>query len=286
MEGFAGLVGRGVARHGDRPLLTWYDDERSERVELSWRTFGNWVAKVANLLAGELGVAPGDRVGAVLVDHWQAATVLAGCWLAGAGVVAVDPGAAPHAKRAALAGCEAAFVREEWVAEVDGLPGPGRLVALTADLLGRGDRDLGGALPFARAVAAMPDRFAGEAADPDPAVDGAGMAALLADAAALAGEAGLGDGDRLLSGLGLLDRRGAVAGLLAPLLAGAGVVLQRAPDPASLWRRAAQERVTVAVLDPGQAAALPPADPGLDLRVRALLAPAPDGWRRLRAGPP
>ena len=156
MEGFAGLVGRGVARHGDRPLLTWYDDERSERVELSWRTFGNWVAKVANLLAGELGVAPGDRVGAVLVDHWQAATVLAGCWLAGAGVVAVDPGAAPHAKRAALAGCEAAFVREEWVAEVDGLPGPGRLVALTADLLGRGDRDLGGALPFARAVAAMP----------------------------------------------------------------------------------------------------------------------------------
>ena len=61
---------RQIGRYGDKPLLTWYDDHRDERVELSYRTFGNWVAKTANLLVDEYGAEPGDRVG-VLADHWQ-----------------------------------------------------------------------------------------------------------------------------------------------------------------------------------------------------------------------
>src|SRR5215218_5600419 len=124
------------ARHGDKPFLTWYDDDRGERVELSYRTFDNWVAKTANLLADELGAGPGDRVGALLADHWQTPIVLAACWRAGVGVVALDQGGAPE-------GLAAAFVREELLAgATDALEGT-PLVALTADLLGRAAHDLG-----------------------------------------------------------------------------------------------------------------------------------------------
>lgn len=43
------------------PLVTFYDDATGERVELSARTFDNWVAKTANLLQDELNAGPGDR---------------------------------------------------------------------------------------------------------------------------------------------------------------------------------------------------------------------------------
>jgi uncharacterized protein (TIGR03089 family) len=260
-------------RYGDKPFCTWYDDRRDERVELSYKTFDNWVAKTANLLADELGAEPGDRVGAVLADHWQTPVVLAGCWRAGVGVVALDPGApGPPAT-----GLVAAFVWEEHLAAaaaaLEGVP----LVAVTADLLGRTSRDLGRALGFARVVAGMGDRFA---AGPDPgaALGGGGetasMGDLLARAADLATRTGLTDTDRLLSGRRLLEADGAAAGLVAPLLCGAGVVLVNGLDPARFWKRVADERVTVAVLDPGQTAAVRAAgDPtGPDRsRLRVLL---------------
>jgi uncharacterized protein (TIGR03089 family) len=298
---FGGLAERQAARYGDKPFLTWYDDARGERVELSFKTFDNWVAKVANLLVDELGVERGDRVAAVLVDHWQAAVVLAACWRAGAGVVAVDPDATPAARTAALGGVAAAFVREEWIAEVAAGPGGAGLVALTADLLGRSERDLGTALRFARAVPTMPDRFLADPGDPpaealtvpptpppspadatapEPAGEGATMAGLLAEAARLVERTGLGEGDRLLCGLGLLRPAGAAAGLLAPFGAGAGVVLARELQPDRFWKLVADERVTVAVLDPAQAEALRAAGPppaGADSRLRMIAWVPADG---------
>src|SRR5512133_1269924 len=161
---FGLAAGRQAGRYGDTPFLTWYDDRRGERVELSFRTFDNWVAKTANLLVDELGAGPGDRVGALLVDHWQAPIVLAACWRAGVGVVALDPGR-PGPPPGGLA---AVFVREELLAgaaeALEGTP----LVALTADLLGRATHDLGRALSFSRVVPTMADRFD---AGPDPAGD-------------------------------------------------------------------------------------------------------------------
>jgi uncharacterized protein (TIGR03089 family) len=315
---FTAMAERQPARYGHKPFLTWYDDARGERVELSFRNFDNWVAKIANLLAGELGVEPGDRVAAVLVEHWQAVAVLAACWRAGAGVVAVAPDAGPAAVAAALEGAAAAFVREEWVAQAAAAAGRGTtLVALTADLAGRSERDLGAALRFARVVPSMGDEFpgdtdppaeafrlvpapavagaapagaaattaaAGEAAGPPSgAGEGAGEAArgggeaagpagaarsgaitmawLLGEAASLVGRTGLSEGDRLLSGRGLLSTGGVVAGLLAPFGAGAGVVLVRTFEPARFWRLVADERVTVAALTPAQAGALLAAGP-------------------------
>jgi acyl-coenzyme A synthetase/AMP-(fatty) acid ligase len=62
-----------------------------------------------------------------------------------------------------------------------------------------------------------------------------------------------------------------VAGLLAPFLCGAGVVLVGGLDPARFWKRVADERVTVAVLDPDQAAAVGDAGSDTGGRLRVLL---------------
>jgi uncharacterized protein (TIGR03089 family) len=312
---FAALAERQPGRYGDKPFLTWYDDARDQRVELSFKTFDNWVAKTANLLVEELGAGPGDRVAAVLVDHWQTAVVLAACWRAGAGVVAVDPDAGGAALAAALGagGVAAAFVREDRVAEAAGVleaaPATPVLVAITADLAGRSEHDLSAALNFTRAVPSMGDLFAapadppGEAlrvapasaptGGPDPTGGAAGgevatMGELLEEAARVAGGTGLHDRDRLLSGLPLLTPAGAAAGLLAPFGSGAGVVLASAFDPARFWRRVADERVTVAALSPAQAASLLAAGPPpgeLDRsRLRAVTCPHAPVAEALRTG--
>jgi hypothetical protein len=88
------------------PFLTWYGDGR---VELSYATFGNWVAKTANLLRDGWDVQPGDPVGVDLPPHWQGVAVVFGIRLAGAVVgdgpvrfvwrdgVVVEPGGADYA---------------------------------------------------------------------------------------------------------------------------------------------------------------------------------------------
>jgi len=258
---------RQIGRYGDKPFLTWYDDHRDERIELSYRTFGNWVAKTANLLVDELGAGPGDRAG-VLADHWQAPVLVAACWRVGLGVVALEPGepAPPE--------LVAAFVHEELLDDVM-IASTTPVIALAADPLGRAGRDLGRASNFSRIVPSMGDVFA-DAADPPgdalTAPDGtATMDGLLERTAALAARTGLGEADRLLSGRRLLTVAGVVAGLLAPLAGGAGVVLVHGLDPARFWKRVADERVAVAVLDPGQAAAVLDAGPETGSPLRVLV---------------
>jgi uncharacterized protein (TIGR03089 family) len=259
-------VERLTGRSGDKPFCTWYDDHTDERVELSYRTFGNWVAKTANLLVDELGAEPGDQVG-VLAGHWQVPVLLAACWRAGLGVVKLDPGGP-------VPPLVAAFVHEERLADAP-VPEATPVVALTADPLGRPGRDLGRAQNFSRIVPSMGDVFDADTGPPGEALtaraETATMDQLLERAAALAARTGLGDSDRLLSGRSLLTPAGAVAGLLAPLACGAGVVLVNNFDPARFWRRVADERVTVAVLDPDQAATLrdaaPPPSDASPLRV-------------------
>ncbi len=264
-----------TGRYGDKPFITWYDDHRDERVELSYRTFGNWVAKTANLLVDELGAGPGDRVGAMLADHWQTPIVLAACWRAGTSVVVLAPGSPDPPPN----GLVAAFAREEHLELAGGPLGGTVVVALAADLLGRSQRDLGRALSFSRLVPTMGDVFEG---GPDPegeALTVGGEAVTMADllerSAAMAERTGLSDADRLLSGRPLLTAGGAVAGLLAPFTRGAGVVLVAGLDPARFWKRVADERATVAVLEPAQAAAVRgvgPPPPDLDSsRLRVLV---------------
>jgi uncharacterized protein (TIGR03089 family) len=269
---------RQTGRYGDKPFITWYDDHRDERIELSYKTFGNWVAKTANLLVDELGARPGARAG-VLADHWQAPVLVAGCWRAGVCVVDLESGGpGPSGGRQAPSRTPpdlvAAFVHEQRLDDI-AIPPNTPVLALAADPLGRPGRDLGRAQNFSGLVPSMGDVFDAAADPPGDALIAGGESAtmddLLARTAALAARTGLGTDDRLLSGRRLLSAGGVVAGLLAPLACGAGVVLVHGLDPARFWKRVADERVSVAVVDPGQAAAVLDAGPATGSRLRVLV---------------
>src|SRR3712207_5978996 len=74
-----------------RPRVTWYGPG-GERIELSGKVLGNWVAKTANLLVDELDVEPGGTVGVDLPTHWRAVVWLLAGWAAGAQVVVAPVG--------------------------------------------------------------------------------------------------------------------------------------------------------------------------------------------------
>lgn len=232
------LLAGALRRDPAGPLLTYYDDRTGERAELSAATLANWVAKTANLLVDDVGLAAGDRVAVLLPAHWQTAAVLFAAWAAGA-VVGTDP-----------AGAAAAFGTVGRVADAAAAGVP-ELLALPLAPLGRGfDGDPpAGARDFAAEVRAQADRFAGPPVPADaPAVDtGDGTvtgADLVEVARRRAAELGLADGDRLLTVLPWAGPADWVDGLLAPLAAGATVVLSPDPDLDRLRDRAAAERVT------------------------------------------
>jgi len=307
----ADLVERQMGRYGDKPFLTWYDHDRGERVELSYRTFENWTAKVANLLVEEVGAGPGDRVATVLGGHWRGAAIAFACWRAGVCLVPVDVDAPAEAVAARLraTGCEVAFVGAWRLGEVAERLGrePGRpaLVAVGASLLGRpaasrapGDA---GVLDFSLAVPGMGDMFdggdtsggddallAGDGRDDGPLT----QEDLLAWGVDTTAGLGLGDTDRVLAGLPAHQALGTVTGLVAPFLAGAGVVVEQTFQPGAFWKRVADERVAVAVLGGDQVESLlddeAGAASGLDLgRLRAvacdldrLPGPLASAWER------
>jgi len=239
----ADLLAEAVRADAGRPLITFYDDATGERVELSVATFANWVAKTANLLQDDLAAQPGDRLALLLPAHWQTAVWLLAAF--SAGVVAV-PGGDP-------AGADLV------------VSGPGSLGAALAcggERVALALRPLGGRFPqppsgftdYAVEVPSQGDRFTPYApVGPQAAAlelpggelltAGEVLERARAEAAAL----GLAPGSRVLSGLPYDDWPGLAAGLLAPLAAGASVVLCRHLDqagPGTLERRRREERVT------------------------------------------
>jgi len=65
------------------PLVTYVDQARSERTELSATTLANAAAKIANALRDAYDLEPGALVALLLPLHWQLAAWLAGSWTAG-----------------------------------------------------------------------------------------------------------------------------------------------------------------------------------------------------------
>jgi uncharacterized protein (TIGR03089 family) len=232
------LLAQALARDPARPLLTYYDDGTGERAELSATTLANWVAKTANLLQDELALSPGDRVAVVLPTHWQTAAVLLATWAVG-GVASTEP------EEAAVAFTDVPRLPRVLAAQ------PGDVAALSLAPLGRGLAEPAeGALDFAKVVRVQADRFSPyvPVADDALAVDDDGGllsgAELVAEARRRAAELGLHMTDRVLSVLPWRDPADWVDGLLAPLAAGASLVLCAHPDPAELLHRAEAEQVT------------------------------------------
>jgi uncharacterized protein (TIGR03089 family) len=229
------LLAAALRRDPAGPLVTFYDDRTGERVELSASTLDNWVAKTANLLCDGAGLGQGDRAAVLLPPHWQTAAVLLGCWAAGLAVATEAVGA------------DVTFAAADRADEALGT-GAADVYLLSLAPLGARLREVPpGAQDYAAEVPGYGDHFPGGRVTPvTPALyAGAaetGHADAVAAATARAAELGLGPGGRLLV-VGS-PRTGALDWLLAPLAAGASVVLVRGADPAALPRRAADERIT------------------------------------------
>ena len=223
-----------------KPLITFYDDATGERIELSGATFGNWVAKTANLLRDECDVEPGAPVAVLLPAHWQTAVALCAIWSCGAEAVA-DP-----------AGAEVALAD---AGTLEAAAGAGLVVGFSLDAFGQG---LGDALPkgavdYATEVRVHGDHFDPLTPVPDdaPALAGADVASVVATARSRAAELGLGADDRVLSTAAwpLATSGGLVDGFLAVLAAGASLVQVRHPA-GDQERRAGTEKVTRLIAPP------------------------------------
>jgi uncharacterized protein (TIGR03089 family) len=239
------LLATVLRREPAAPLITAYDDATGERVELSATTFANWVAKTANLLQDEFDVGPGSTVAVALPVHWQTAAVLMAVWSCGAAVLdtAVEDDGP-------IAGADVVLAAQDRLEPVEQVA-TGDVIGLSLHPLGGGMTGyVGEARDYALEVRAHGDVFA-PYRPADPAGRGLVVGGLeltlggLAQAAAeLAGRLGIAAGDRILVDEVTATEAGPVAWLLAPLAAGASLVLVRHPVPGTLAARAAAERVT------------------------------------------
>ena len=244
--GPAALLSSARDRDPARPLLTFYDDSTGERVELSATTLDNWVAKTANLLQDEFDVVPGSTVAVALPVHWQAAAVLLGVWSCGAAVLDGAP-----EDDGGLVGVDVVLAAQDRLAALEEEDGDAELLGLSLHPLGAGMTGYAGqARDYALEVRTAGDRFV-PYTSPDPAGTGliAGgleltLGGLVDTATELAGRLGIGPDDRILVDAQVAAEAGPVAWLLAPLAAGASLVVCRYPFAERLPDRAAAERVT------------------------------------------
>ncbi|MEV4254547.1 TIGR03089 family protein [Spirillospora sp. NPDC049652] len=248
----AGLLRARVESDPSRPFVTFYDDARGERVELSARVFDNWVAKTANFLVDGLGAQPGDKVVLALPEHWQTLVWLMASWSAGLHVHLGDPGEVDGPYLLAVA--------EEALGEVDDTQAD-EVVGLSLHALGGPMADVPpGVTDYAVEVRAHGDRFRPErsyADDPLLTVTKTTYAGadLVTEARTSAAEWALDARDRLLVHVPLATSRGVLITLLAPLASGSSVIIQRNFDKASLDRRLTREHVTAVAGVPAGTAA-------------------------------
>lgn len=240
-----------AAERATAPLVTFYDDATGERIELSGATFGNWVAKTANLLVDGLGVAPGDRVALSLPPHWQTAVWLFACWSAG---LVAAPLPHPLDLDTAAVGADVLVVTEPDLPRALAAGGAAR----AAEIVGLSLHALGGPLgdcppgvtDYAAEIRAYGDQFVPyEPVTPDtPALHVMSVtfsgAELTAKAVSFVTKSGLDTSTRALTTVPYHTVEGLLTGLLGPIVAGGSVVITRNIDKAAVDRRISLEHVT------------------------------------------
>jgi uncharacterized protein (TIGR03089 family) len=267
--GPAGLLATTLADDPTRPFLTYYDELTGERTELSATTLDNWVAKTANLLADGSGLDADGTAAVLLPAHWQTAAVLLGAWSVGlSATISQHPGAGAASPEGAGAPVDVAFVAVDRVAEAAGFR-PGETFVLALAPMAAPVRELpDGTADYVLSARAHGDHFRpAMPVDPDaPALaDPAGAVThgtLVSRATERAVELGLARGDRLLvttggdrPETGGAGREPAVLDwLLAPLAAGASVVLCRHAGGDRVAAIAAAERTTATLGGPASVA--------------------------------
>lgn len=259
------LQHRQVARYGERPLFTFYGYGPGDdgRIELSFKTFDNWSNKVTGLLLEELGLEPGDVV-AIASRRWQGVVAALSCLRAGVCLLPLSVALTVDAVTTLLRQHHSAvLIADEELAEqlAGGIPQV-QVVAITDDLLGRCDRDLGDAMRFAAIVPGQADAVdAAETNETTPLIlEPTGtllrQGELLLGAVQGAAHLALSDADRL-GCLGPWETAEAlILAALAPLQTGSGAALLQNVSHDRLWRLIGEERVTVLLLSEPQLAGL------------------------------
>jgi uncharacterized protein (TIGR03089 family) len=266
--GPADLLRRVVAAEPSRPLVTFYDDAAGERIELSAKTFDNWVAKTANLLVDGLDAEPGERVALALPPHWQTAVWLFACWSVG---LVVEPTPEPiepeDVAGTAASGAEIVVVAGAGLTVE--APAARDIVGLSLHAMGAPLQDCPpGVIDYAAEVRSYGDRFAPYSpVDPDAPtlivddlVDdlmaaegtlGANVikttysgSELVTQARESAEKWGLDAQSRVLVDMPFTTLQGLLAGLIAPIHAGGSVIICRNIDKAALNKRVSLEHVT------------------------------------------
>ncbi|GAA1608062.1 TIGR03089 family protein [Actinoplanes couchii] len=227
-------------------LITYIDDSTGERTGLTASELGEWVAATASLLSGECGLSRDSRAAVLLPPHWQTAAVLLGAWAAGIEV------SFRAWSTAGLSGetdsdLDVTFVERRrvgsWLEDVPparfqfvlGLAPGGR----DSPDVPQGYRDFP---PAARAHLGTPPPQAGVAVDEAATVDGTTFGEYGAAAATLASARGITAGDRVLVDVTSCEEP--MIWLMAPLTAGASIVLCANLDESRLAGRIAAEGVT------------------------------------------
>lgn len=226
-------------------LITYYDDATGERVALTAGELGGWTAATAALLTDGCGLGPGRQAGVLLPPHWQTAAVLLGAWAAGVEVsfrgwstAGLTPAGDP---------LDVTFVERRRVGNwLDDVPAGGYQFVLGLEPGGApaaqvpaGYQDYAGAVRsyLGAAPPTTPIDMRGPAT-----VDGTSYAGYGAVAAEVAQLHGIGPGDRVLIDAAASEQP--LIWLLAPLSAGASLVLCANLDRSRLDERITAERVT------------------------------------------
>ncbi|WP_229074585.1 TIGR03089 family protein [Actinoplanes sp. DH11] len=227
-------------------ILTFYDDATGERTGLTAPELGAWVAATADLLTSECGLRPGHRAGVLLPPHWQTAVVLLGVWAAGIEVSFrgwASAGLSPDRGPA----LDVTFVERRrvgsWLEEIPAAPhrfvlGLAPAGAPTPDVP-MGYRDYPPAA-LAHWGAQPPSGSGGEREVAT--VDGTTFGEYGAVAAEVARSRGIVAGDRVLIETSTVEEP--MIWLMAPLTAGASIVLCANLDRGRLDGRIATERIT------------------------------------------
>jgi long-chain acyl-CoA synthetase len=217
---FPHLLAAGTGRLPDRPALTWTDGT------LSWRNLDDPAAVLAGHLAAR-GVGPGDRLALVIGNTPEFVVALLAGWRLGATVAPLDPLLKDDERAAILADLSPAAVLDASdvvnPAAAAGRLSPARPAASAPALVlytsGSTGRPKGAVISHAALT------FANRSWAHD-------VVALTPD-------------DIVLATLPLSHSFGLNAGLLAPFLAGARVVLVERFSPEAVLAAIARERVTV-----------------------------------------
>jgi len=230
-----------LAPTGHDDLITYYDDATGERTGLSAAAIGDRSAATAALLTEGCGLRAGCQAAVLLPPHWQTAAVLLGAWAAGVEVsfrgwstAGLTPAGEP---------LDVTFVEQRRIGNwLDDVPSAAHQFALR---LGSGSPTPPGYDDYEQAVrpwlGSAPPRDSVGAQD-RATVDGTTYGSYAAVAAGIAETHGIGRGDRVLLDAAASEQP--LMWLLAPLAAGASIVLCANLDRARLDDRVAAERVT------------------------------------------